>query len=113
MSRRVQGLRLWMWQRVSALYLALFLLYIVISILMLEQFDYPQWHAWISGPVNSIIIYIGFLMLFAHAWVGIRDVIMDYIHSIVLRSLTLMLAGLGFMVCLLWLSRVLIKAILT
>jgi succinate dehydrogenase / fumarate reductase membrane anchor subunit len=112
MSRQVQGLRPWVWQRVSALYLALFLLYIVISLIMLGQFDYQQWFAWVVNPLNSIFIYIGFLMLFTHAWVGIKDVIMDYIHPIVIRSVTLMLVGMGLLACLLWLSRVLLIAML-
>jgi succinate dehydrogenase / fumarate reductase membrane anchor subunit len=113
MSRQVQGLRPWLWQRVSALYLALFLIYIVVSLIVLDQFDYQQWFAWVVNPVNSIFIYIGFLMLFVHAWIGIKDVIMDYIHPIMIRSLTLMLIGIGLLACLLWLSRTLLVAILT
>ena len=112
MSRQVQGLLPWIWQRVSAVYLALFVIYCVVSLLITDQFDYRNWFAWVVDPFNSIIIYIGFLMLFTHAWVGIKDVIMDYIHPIVIRSLALMLAGLVLLACLLWLSRVLLTAIL-
>ena len=113
MSKQVQGLLPWIWQRVSAVYLALFLIYIVVSVMTLERFDYQHWFTWVVHPVNSIFIYIGFLMLFTHAWVGIKDVIMDYIHPIVIRALALMLIGLGLLACLLWLSRVLLMAILT
>jgi succinate dehydrogenase / fumarate reductase membrane anchor subunit len=112
LSRRAQGLRTWVWQRISALYLGLFLIYFVSSILMIDQFDYQGWSQWITGPFNSVIIFIGFLMLMVHAWVGIKDVIMDYIHPIVTRSLVLMLAGLGLLACLVWLSRILLLAIM-
>ena len=112
MSRQVQGLGPWIWQRLSALYLALFLLYFVSSILFLGQFDFAGWRAWVAHPVNSILIYIGFLMLFMHAWVGIKDVVMDYIHPLVIRSLALMLIGLGLLACLVWLSRILLLVLL-
>lgn len=112
MSRQVQGLRPWVWQRISALYLALFLLYFVTSIILISHFDYHSWIAWVGHPLNSILIYIGFLMLFMHAWVGIKDVIMDYIHPLVIRSLALMLIGLGLLACLVWLSRILLMALL-
>ncbi len=110
MSRRAQGLMPWVWQRISALYLGLFLIYFLVSLMMMEQFSYQSWSQWIIGPVNSIVIFLGFLMLIVHAWVGIKDVIMDYIHPLVMRSLILMLAGLGLLACLLWLSRILLLA---
>ena len=112
MSRQVQGLRPWIWQRISALYLALFLLYFVASIIFLGHFDFEGWRAWVAHPANSILIYIGFLMLFMHAWVGIKDVVMDYIHPLVIRSLALMLIGLGLLACLVWLSRILLLVLL-
>lgn len=110
MSRQVQGLRPWIWQRISALYLALFLLYFVSSIILLGYFDYDSWIIWVTHPFNSILIYIGFLMLFVHAWVGIKDVVMDYIHPLVMRSLALMLIGVSLLACLVWLSRILLMA---
>jgi len=112
MSRRAQGLRPWVWQRISALYLGVFLIYFVSSFALIERFDFSLWSQWMTGPVNSIIIFIGFLMLFVHAWVGIKDVIMDYIHPVVIRSVVLLLAGLGLLVCLIWLSRTLLLALM-
>lgn len=113
MSRRAQGLMPWVWQRISALYLALFLLYFLVSILMLDQSDYPAWSAWISSPVASISLFIAFLMLIVHAWIGMKDVIMDYIHVIYLRAVVLMLVGLSLLACLIWLSRIMIRVVMT
>lgn len=112
MSRRVQGLDSWLWQRISALYLGLFLIYFITGLLLMEQFSYPAWQGWILNPVNSTFLFIGFLMLFLHSWVGLKDVIMDYIHPVAIRALVLMLSGLGLLFCLVWVSRILFMAIM-
>jgi len=112
MSRRAQGLMPWVWQRISALYLAFFLLYFLISLLSLDRFNYSEWTAWVSHPIHSITLFIAFLMLIVHAWIGMKDVIMDYIHTLFLRALVLMLVGLSLLVCLVWLARILIGIIL-
>lgn len=109
MSRRAQGLRPWIWQRISALYLALFLLYFLISMVTLDRFDYPSWSVWVGHPVHGISLFIAFLMLIVHAWVGMKDVIMDYVHTLFLRAIVLMAVGLSLLACLIWLSRILIR----
>ncbi|HEC30126.1 MAG TPA: succinate dehydrogenase, hydrophobic membrane anchor protein [Gammaproteobacteria bacterium] len=112
MSRRVQGLDSWLWQRISALYLGLFLIYFITGLLLMGQFTYSAWQGWILHPINSTFLFIGFLMLFLHSWVGLKDVIMDYIHPVAIRALVLMLSGLGLLFCLVWVSRILFMAIM-
>ena len=110
MSRRVDGLDSWMWQRISALYLGAFLIYFIGSLLMIGRITYPVWQQWFMHPVNSTLLFIGFIMLFLHAWVGLKDIIMDYVHPAGIRAIVLMLSGLGLLFCLVWVSRVLIMA---
>lgn len=112
MSRRVQGLRSWLWQRISALYLLVYVLYVSVSLLLNRPGDYSSWNQWVTGPASSIALFTFFLMLTIHAWVGIRDVVMDYIHPLAGRAIVLMLVGLGLLFCLIWLTRVLVLAIL-
>jgi len=112
MSRRVQGLRSWLWQRISALYLLVYVLFVTVSLFFNRPDDYDSWYQWVTGPVNSIALFTFFLMLTIHAWIGIRDVVMDYVQPLAVRASVLMLVGLGLLFCLIWLSRVLVLAYL-
>jgi len=112
MSRRVQGLLPWIWQRISALYLGVFLIYLVISILKIDTITYLSWLQWASSPLNSSFLLIGFFMTAIHAWIGLKDVIMDYVHPLMLRILVMMLSALGLLVCLVWVSRSLVMVMI-
>ena len=79
---------------------------------MADRFEYVEWHAWVTHPLNSTAMFIGFLMLILHAWVGVKDVIMDYVHPLGYRALVFMIFGLGLLACLIWAIRVLLLAIL-
>ena len=45
-----------------------------------------------------------------HGWVGMRDVVLDYVHAISLRLTILSLIGLTLISCGLWALRVLLQA---
>ncbi|WP_347338030.1 succinate dehydrogenase, hydrophobic membrane anchor protein [Chromatium okenii] len=49
-------------------------------------------------------------LLLAHAWVGIRDVLIDYVHQLALRLSLLMLFGFIFIASGLWLFKAIITA---
>jgi len=104
--KRIDGLGAWVWQRLSALYLAVFVIYLIGNFLNLDRFDHATWVAWVSHPVNNILMIIGFCMLVVHAWIGIKDVIMDYIHPVVVRAVVMMLFALILLLCLVWALRV-------
>lgn len=110
MNRRVHGLRAWVWQRVSALYLALFVLYFISSLVWSAPLSWQEWHDWIRTPFTGTLVIIFFVMLLLHAWVGIRDVVMDYIHPLPLRILVLMLLGAGVLGCAIQVARIMTMA---
>ncbi|MDQ7074365.1 MAG: succinate dehydrogenase, hydrophobic membrane anchor protein [Gammaproteobacteria bacterium] len=87
MSRYRGGLRGWVWQRFSAVYLALF----VCSLLALFLFAPPEnHHAWqdlLKQPWLSVAFLLFVVALLVHAWIGFRDVLMDYVHHDSLRLL--------------------------
>jgi succinate dehydrogenase hydrophobic membrane anchor protein len=47
--------------------------------------SYPAWRAWLVNSGVSIATGVFFAALLAHAWVGVRDVIIDYVHPEALR----------------------------
>ena len=89
------GLRAWLVQRVSAVYMLFFIAFLLIHFLFDPPTSYLTWHDWVLGRGVSVAASIFWLALLAHAWVGVRDVVMDYVHPIAVRVLVLDLVGLG------------------
>ncbi len=96
-----------MLQRLSALYLTAYTLFLLLHFARQVPADYQAWQNWVATPAIGISAALFFLVLLLHAWVGVRDILMDYVHSLALRlSMTaLLLLGLG--ACGLWALRIL------
>ena len=100
MRKAVSGLRAWLVQRVSAVYMLLFIRFLLTHLIADPPHSYAAWHDWMSSPVITVTTSGFVAALLAHAWVGVRDVVMDYVHPIALRvlvlsSLVLYLTALG------------------
>ncbi|MEP7062002.1 MAG: succinate dehydrogenase, hydrophobic membrane anchor protein [Betaproteobacteria bacterium] len=107
MKRALSGLRALLVQRVSAIYMLVFIVFLLAHFLFNPPASYVAWRAWIMGPVVGIAIPVFFAALLAHAWVGVRDVILDYIRPAALRFAALALLGLGLMGIGAWVIRIL------
>jgi succinate dehydrogenase / fumarate reductase membrane anchor subunit len=97
-------------QRLTAIYLGGFLVYLLVHFLLQPQHSFQQWHDWVTHPVMVIAIALFILAVLIHGWVGMRDVVLDYVHTISLRLTILSLIGLTLISCGLWALRVLIQA---
>lgn len=75
------GLREWQLQRWTALALIPLGLYFVASMLRLAKSDQVTAAAWLASPVFALLVMLFVLAVFAHALVGLRSVLMDYVHS--------------------------------
>ena len=108
MTRQLSGLLAWVVQRLSAIYIGLFLITGGIALLINGTPDsYESWHALWSSPVLNLAMLVFIIALLLHAWVGIRDVVIDYIHPVALRFSLLSLLALGLVTCGLWALRIL------
>lgn len=92
-SPGLQGLRPWMIQRVSAVYLALYVLYIFFCWVVNDPFNQANWLGWLSQPVNNIALALFLIAMLWHAWIGVRDIVLDYIPNVAFRLLALSLIG--------------------
>ncbi|WJW76744.1 succinate dehydrogenase, hydrophobic membrane anchor protein [Thiohalobacter sp. IOR34] len=108
MSRQAQGLRAWLLQRLTAVYVALFSLYLIQHFWRQPVEDHAAWQAWLARPLVNLGVGLFFLALLLHAWVGVRDVIMDYVRHTGLRVALLGLLALTLAGCGLWLGRLLL-----
>ena len=97
-------------QRISAIYLAVFLVYFVAALVLGKPWSAPAWHAWMTHPVMRITSAGFIFAVVAHAWVGMRDIVFDYIHHLGLRLVMIALIGLVLGGSGLWALRVLMVA---
>lgn len=106
MSRKAGGLSAWLLQRLSAVYMAVFIFGgLIPGLLLAPPLDYIAWRQQWTSPVLQISSGLFWMALLLHAWVGGRDIILDYVKSFawrlgLLASFALSLMGLAFWVIL-------------
>ncbi|MFZ3175009.1 MAG: succinate dehydrogenase, hydrophobic membrane anchor protein [Thiobacillus sp.] len=85
------GTGTWLLQRATAVVLALVLPGLAIYFLAALPADFVGWQALFAPLWLRVLMLLMAVALALHAWVGMRDIFMDYAHPTVLR-LTLHLA---------------------
>jgi len=106
------GLRAWAMQRLSAIYMILFSGYAFITFITRDASNYDRWMAWVTHPFNNIAIGLFVVSLLIHAWVGSRDIIMDYVKPFAFRILKLALLALLLIAMALWAFKVLLGVVI-
>ena len=101
------GLRAWLVQRVSAIYMLLFIAFFLIHFVVDPPHSYAVWYGWMMSSGVSIATAVFFAALLAHAWVGLRDVILDYVHTVVFRVCLIVLLGVALTAAGAWIVRIL------
>lgn len=112
-SRRIvvgahYGLRDWLVQRVTAALMSIFTLVLLVQVLRPGELDYARWAAIFSDHWMKPLTFVVILAMTWHAWVGMRDIWMDYIKPASLRlalqvaSIVWLLGCAGWAVQVLW-----------
>lgn len=102
------GLREWLAQRVTAVLMALFTLALLVQLLMPGALGYDRWAAIFSQQWMKVLSFVTIVALAYHAWVGVRDIWMDYVKPVALRlalqvfSIVWLLGCAGWAIQVLW-----------
>jgi succinate dehydrogenase / fumarate reductase membrane anchor subunit len=104
----ITGLRPWMLQRLTAVAMLAFLLYVGLHFLFVPTGGYEAWHAWARSPIVSVCAAAFFGALLLHAWIGLRDVLMDYVKPLALRITLLSVVAIGLGAFGLWVLHIFI-----
>ncbi|MBK6853121.1 MAG: succinate dehydrogenase, hydrophobic membrane anchor protein [Burkholderiales bacterium] len=79
------GLRDWLVQRITAVLMALFTLVLLAQVLFGGPLGYDRWAAIFSSQWMKSATFVVLLALSWHAWIGMRDIWMDYIKPVGVR----------------------------
>ena len=75
----LSGKRAHIWQRLSALYLLIYLPYLAwITLSLPNQADLMILSSNLLSPIYLLPSLIAILLLLIHVWVGLRDILIDY-----------------------------------
>ncbi len=102
-----RGLGPWLWQRACALWMALFLPAFMLWALAQGPLDYPAWRGLFEPLAAKVGVLLFVAALLLHAWIGLREVLIDYLHPLALRLPLYFLFALLYAGCLIWAADIL------
>lgn len=101
------GLRDWLAQRMTACLMALFTIVLIVQVLMPGPMGYDKWAGIFSHQWMKVLTFSVVVSLVVHAWVGVRDVLMDYVHAVGARLVLQFLTIVWLVGCAGWAAQVL------
>lgn len=102
------GARAWLLQRLTAVYMLLFLVLVLARFAADAPSTYEAWRNWVAAAGMRVAILLFVAAVLLHAWVGLRDVAMDYVHPPALRIGVLALVSAGLAAAGAWMALVLV-----
>jgi succinate dehydrogenase / fumarate reductase membrane anchor subunit len=96
------GLYDWFFQRISALVLAAYSVFMVVYLLVNPQLDFAQWDALFGMTSMRIFSLMALLSLGAHCWIGLWSISTDYLKPFVLRFVFQMVVGVLIFIYTVW-----------
>ena len=102
------GTGTWLLQRATAVALALALPVLMLYFLAAMPADFVGWQALFAPLWLRLLMLLSAVALALHAWVWMRDIFMDYVHSIGLRLglyllvISILAGSVAWLVATLW-----------
>ncbi len=103
------GLFDWMAQRVSAVVLAAYFLFLLGYLVTSPDLSYAQWHGLFSSTGMRVFSLLALVSLGAHAWVGMWTISTDYLTpmafgkaAVAVRFLFQAVSGMAMFVFFVW-----------
>ena len=109
MRLRPSGLPAWRVQRASAVYMLVFIAYLLAHFAFDPPDSFGSWRGWVASPGVSLATGAFFCALLAHAWVGVRDVILDYVRPVTARAPALAVLAAALIAIAAWVALILLR----
>ena len=93
------GLKEWIIQRVTAIVMVVFTIVLLVDYCITGSATYEGWSALFANQFMKLLSFLAFFSLFYHAWIGVRDIWMDYIKPVSARLTLQVLTVLYLVAC--------------
>jgi succinate dehydrogenase / fumarate reductase membrane anchor subunit len=102
------GLKDWLAQRITAVVMAVYAVLVFVLLMGQERLTYESWRAFMAGGFMRFLTFLFVVSLMYHAWVGVRDIWMDYVKPTGVRlalhvvTLLVLVGYAGWAVSIIW-----------
>jgi succinate dehydrogenase / fumarate reductase, membrane anchor subunit len=96
------GLQDWLIQRISAILLSIYILFLISFLVFHPINDYLAWHNLFAKGGVKFATFIALLCLLAHSWIGIWTVLTDYLHNVWIRLCLQIFIAVLLLLYLIW-----------
>lgn len=87
MSLGGNGIRDWLAQRLTAVFLILYLAILFWFCITHSEISYESWKVFMFLPAMKVMTMLALVSISIHAWIGIWTILTDYVHQVFLRQL--------------------------
>jgi len=96
------GLRDWLIQRISAVIIAVYTIFILIYLILHPDLAYGEWQLLFSSNLVRIFSVLTLVSLLGHAWIGLWTISTDYLKASWLRLSFQLLVISTLLICVIW-----------
>jgi succinate dehydrogenase membrane anchor subunit len=102
------GLTDWLIQRLTAVVMIVYTLFLLAVVAWHGGIDHATWRALFAGGVFRLASFLFMVSLLYHAWIGVREILMDYVHPVGVRLslqtlfIAMLVVYLGWTIQILW-----------
>ncbi len=107
LTHQYPGMRLWLSQRLTALVMAVYIVFLLVLLTIIKPVGFAAWHEFVSPVWFRLATLLFFMSLFMHAWLGVADVLKDYVFNKTLRAYMQLAVDIVLMGYLFWLVYIL------
>jgi succinate dehydrogenase / fumarate reductase membrane anchor subunit len=75
----------WLAQRITAIVMAVYTVILLVTVLTSKSFGYEAWAGMFAQQWFKLATFVTLISLLYHAWVGMRNIWMDYIKPVGVR----------------------------
>lgn len=107
--RLFSGQRAFVLQRLTALVLLAYVAGAALRLAFGAPIALEQWRESAARPMGAALIALLAAALLLHAWVGVRDIVLDYVHPLGARLALLGATAAGLVLLGLWTALILVS----
>lgn len=97
-----QGLRDWVIQRVSAILMAIYSIFMLTYLVCHPGLSFTDWHDLFAQTGMKIASVIFLVCILFHAWIGVWTIFTDYVKPFLIRAILNILVLLTLSACFIW-----------